>query len=61
MILMVCLSFKNCHFKNNGTIHSLLFSIRMEYAQTGSTNKYFKLDQVGIGITYQNVLCTDSA
>ena len=33
----------------------------MEYVQTGFTNKYFKLDQVDIEVTHQNVLCSDSA
>lgn len=61
MILIVCLSFKNCHFKNSGTVRGSLFSIPMGYVQTGPTNKYFKLDQVGIGVAYQNVLCTDCA
>lgn len=51
IILMVCSSYKNCHFKNNRTIHGLLFSIAMECIQTGSTHKHFRLDQVGIGVT----------
>lgn len=57
MTLMVCLSFKQKQWDSTWFI----VSIPMGYIQTGPTNKYFKLDQVGIGVAYQNVLCTDCA
>lgn len=33
----------------------------MKYVQTGSANKYFQLDQVGIEVNHPNVLYNESA
>lgn len=54
------LSYKNCHFKTRGQ-WMVLFSVPMKCIQTGSTNRYFKLDQVDIEVAHPDVLCSDFA